>query len=187
MSEDVHRCTTKRGNAHRTDRREVLYLFHPWAGCIVHIHEVVKRSTADVGRCSRDGDATGRCPELPMWMFDRAACAAVQVETHPRVHIAALCALKALISQVSGGTAHLVPSNAQISCAPRISHDPNRGDSHATVSSGGTKRRETIRSVCLSDRRRRKTGHTGVGSSARRNASDANEPFDPRVPRPRKR
>jgi hypothetical protein len=56
--------------------------FHPWAGCIVHIHEVLKKLMGDVCRCSHDGSAIGRYLELPMWMFDRAACAAIQIEAH---------------------------------------------------------------------------------------------------------
>jgi hypothetical protein len=90
--------TTRRGNTHGTEEREVLYVFHPWAGCIVHIHEVIKKPTGDVVRCSRDGDATGRCAEIPTWMFERSACATIRVETHPCVHIAALSSLMALIS-----------------------------------------------------------------------------------------
>src|SRR5262245_4022661 len=84
-SEGVGCCTTKRLNTHKPERREVLYPFHPWAGCIVYIHELVQKPTGDVGRCSRDAHATGPHLELPMWMFDRAACAAIQVDAHARV------------------------------------------------------------------------------------------------------
>ena len=66
------RCTTRRGNAHRTEERKVLYLWHPWAGCIVHIHEVIEKAAGDVARCSHDDGAAGRLLELPIWMFDWA-------------------------------------------------------------------------------------------------------------------
>ncbi len=51
-------CTTRRGNAHRTDDAEeceVLYPWHPWAGCIVRVHETVEKADGTVLRCSRDG------------------------------------------------------------------------------------------------------------------------------------
>src|SRR5262245_49779372 len=120
--------TTRRGNAHGTEEREVHYAFHPWTGCIVHIHEVIKKPSGDVVRCSRDGGATGRWLEVPAWMFDRAACAAIRVETLPRVHIAALSALMTLIGQASGdrNRAHLVTSNAPIPGVTGNSDGSNR-------------------------------------------------------------
>jgi hypothetical protein len=51
--------------------------------------------------------------EVPMWMLDRVACAAIRVETHPRVHFAALSALMALMRQASGNgdIPRVAPSN----------------------------------------------------------------------------
>src|SRR5260370_3540517 len=37
------RCTTRRRNAHGIAEYELLYPWHPWAGCLVHIHEVVEK------------------------------------------------------------------------------------------------------------------------------------------------
>jgi hypothetical protein len=179
-------------NAHRTEKREVLYLFHPWARCIVHIHDVIKRPTGDVGRCSRHGRATDRCLELPMWMFDRAACAAIRVEAHPRAHIAALSALMALMRQVAahGDGVHIALSNAPICGVRRIPHDPNRGDSNAISSRsspGRSKRSETIRSLRPSDERQRRTGAAAVADAYRADAADGNKPFNSPDARPRKR
>ena len=64
-------CTTRLQNAHWTEEREVLYRWHPWAGCIVQIHEVVAKASGSVARCSRGGAAVHRSLELPVWMFDR--------------------------------------------------------------------------------------------------------------------
>jgi hypothetical protein len=89
-------CTTRRGNAHRTEERKVLYPWHPWAGCIVHIHEVIEKAAGDVVRCSHDDGASGRLLELPIWMFDPAACAPMLVETFPQADIAALQALRGI-------------------------------------------------------------------------------------------
>ena len=184
-------CTTRPGNAHRTEKREVLYAFHPWTGCIVHIHEVIKKPSGDVVRCNRDGGATGRWLELPTWMFDRAACVAVRVHTLPRVHITALSALMALIGQASGGgnSAHLVTSNALICGVARISDDPNCRDCHATPQSSSecSKHSETVRPIRRSKLRQRSRGAAGLADTARSDAPYADKPIDAPNPRPRKR
>jgi hypothetical protein len=125
--------TTRLRNAHRTDgwqQREVLYPWHPWAGCIVHVHEVIEKAAGEVLRCSRDGGAPGRWLELPVWMFDRAACVPMQVAARPHVGLAALSALCALLGDAVGGDQ--TSSNTPDWGAARESHDPNRGDAHAT-------------------------------------------------------
>src|SRR5260370_37651580 len=40
------RYTTRRRNAHGIAEYELLYPWHPWAGCLVHIHEVVEKAGA---------------------------------------------------------------------------------------------------------------------------------------------
>ena len=190
-SADARRCTTRRGNAHGTEEREVHYAFHPWTGCIVHIHEVIKKPSGDVVRCSRDGDATGRWLELPTWMLDRAACAAIRVEKGPCVHMAALSALMAVIRQASGdgdGT-HLVTSNALISGVTKNSHGSNRRVSDATPQSppGCSKHSETVRPVRSSERSRHRRGAARLADTARSDAPYADRPFDPPNPRPRTR
>jgi hypothetical protein len=53
---DTRCCTTRRGNAHRTDKaeeREVLYPWHPWVGHVVVAHEVIEKADGVVLRCSR--------------------------------------------------------------------------------------------------------------------------------------
>jgi hypothetical protein len=190
-SADARRCTTRRGNAHGTDEREVHYAFHPWTGCIVHIHEVIKKPSGDVARCSRDGDATGRWLELPTWMLDRAACAAIRVEKGPCVHMAALSALMAVIRRASsdGDGTHLVTSTAPIPGVTRISHGSNRRVSHATPqsSSGCSKHRETVRPVRPSERSRHRRGAARLADTARSDAPNADRPFHSPNPRPRTR
>src|SRR5688500_16190380 len=103
-SREIHEasecCTTRRRNAHRTEEREVLYPWHPWAGCIVQLDEVVEKSAGDCVRCRHDGDPSRRL-ELPLWMFDRAVCAPMRVEVAPRVDTAAIQSLMALLADVS--------------------------------------------------------------------------------------
>src|ERR1700682_5110166 len=57
--------------------------WHPWAGCLVHIHEVVEKAGREVFRCSLSGRVSGRWLEIPAWMFDRAARAAWGVGPPP--------------------------------------------------------------------------------------------------------
>jgi hypothetical protein len=159
-------------NAHKAEKQEVLYLFHPWAGCIVHIHEVLKKPAGDVCRCSHDSRAIARYLELPMWMFDRAACAAIQIEAHPRVHITALSALMVLLRQAAGAgdSNSTALSNAPTCGVRRVSHDQNRGDSNAISSRsspGRSKHRKTIRFL-----RSGRTGTAAVADAARRGAQE---------------
>ena len=83
-------CTTRRRNAHGIAEYELLYPWHPWAGCLVHIHEVVEKAGREVFRCSLSGRASARWLEIPAWMFDRAAGAAWRVGAAPYVDIAVL-------------------------------------------------------------------------------------------------
>jgi len=156
------RCTTRRGNAHRTEERKVLYPWHPWAGCIVHIHEVIEKAAGEVVRCSHDDGASGRLLELPIWMFDRAVCAPMRVETFLRADIAALQALRALLdaTAIGGVAVELALSKAPVSGAAWASHDSNRGEVHATPTAASTrpsKRDAAVRSVRYGERRQRGT------------------------------
>ena len=103
-------CTTRRGNAHRTklpEEREVLYRWHPWAGCIVRVHEALEKVGGTILRCSRESGAGDRWLELPAWMFDRTRCTAMQVSCEPVAEFAALAALQELlaIAAIGGETA----------------------------------------------------------------------------------
>jgi hypothetical protein len=96
------RCRTRRRNAHGTGilgEREVLYRWHPWAGRVVGIHEVIERATGNVARCRVTPGAGGRLLEVPVWMFDRASCHAMRLAPGPRVDLAALVALRALFAE----------------------------------------------------------------------------------------
>jgi hypothetical protein len=129
-------CTTRSGNAHKTDKaeeREVLYPWHPWVGCVVLVHEVIDKADGVVLRCSRDGEATGRWLELPAWMFDRAACLPMQVARRPRVDFGALSALSVLLAETVGCDGRTSSSNTPVSGSAREPCDQNPGDAHATL------------------------------------------------------
>lgn len=59
-----------------------------------------RRRTA-VLRCSRDGGATERWLELPVWMFDRTICLPMKIARDPRVDLVALLVLRALLAEAT--------------------------------------------------------------------------------------
>ena len=165
-------CTTRLQNTHRTEKREVLYLWHPWAGYIVQIHEVVDKTSGNVARCSRDGELAYRLLELPTWMFDRAACASMRMDSHPWVDVAALDALTRLLAAVAVTDA--APSNAPVPGAQTVSRDENRGDHDAMpapCASRPTHQDDTVRSVRRI--RRRNGADAGVGRTSGGHPADA--------------
>ena len=135
-------------------------------------------------RCSRD-DASGRLLELPIWMFDRASCALIEVVAAPRVDLTALSALIALLRETE--RADGASSNARLSGAAMGTHNPNRGETHATVDerpSRSSRRTAAIRPVRVGERRR----HEEDARMARPSCGDAPDP-DPShgAPDPRTR
>jgi hypothetical protein len=148
ISECACHCTTRRRNAHGIAERELLYPWHPWAGCLVHVHEVVEKAGREIFRCSLSGRATGRWLEIPGWMFDRAAGAAWRVGAAPYVDIAVLTALATLLQDVTSVSG--APSQFRDSSAALGSHDANRGDVHAAPayrSSPSSQQCTSVRSV----------------------------------------
>ena len=181
-------CTTGRRNTHRTEpaeEREVLYPWHPWAGCVVQVHEVIEKPAGDVVRCGR-GTSAARWQELPAWMFDRLACLPMRLTSRPRVDLAALLALRALLASTADGDPGGQPSShAPSSDAARESCDQKRRDAHATPAQpfrGPSGPSPTMRSVRPTARRR---GSAVVADAPRGDASGGNEPHGPAHPRAR--
>lgn len=85
--------TTKSPEHPQDEKRKVFYPWHPWVECIVQIDEVVEKASSSVARCSGVGVAVSRLLELPVWMFDRAACASMGMDTRLHVDVGALDAL----------------------------------------------------------------------------------------------
>jgi hypothetical protein len=83
-----------------------------------------------VFRCDIAGSDLERRLEIPAWMFDRSACAKVRLTADPRADLSSLVALGSLLRDVL----HDRPaeSNVSVSTVSSLSHDPNRGDAHAT-------------------------------------------------------
>ena len=97
---DGPHCRRRHHNTHVTERREVLYPWHPWFGMTVHIHQVVEKGRIGTLRCSVNDAASGRWLELPAWMFDRAICLPITLASSPRAHMAALESLRNLLIEL---------------------------------------------------------------------------------------
>ena len=113
-----------------TEVRELLYLWHPWFGLGISIHEVIDKSDGVVFRCSLSGADTDRCLEVPAWMFDRSACARVRVTADALCDVAALTILAGLLLHALNNCFHHRMRRFwahQVSLATRIS-----GEIHAT-------------------------------------------------------
>ena len=186
-------CTTRRQNTHGIEEREVLYPWHPWAGRLARVNEVVERKGGDVFRCVCRERSMDVVQDLPSWMFDRAACATVRILMNPLVDLAALRVLRALLNNITKdrALAQSPPSNTPFLDATLRSHDQNRGETHArpATSSSSTSERDTaVRSIRGS--RRRTAAKTRLG-----HAADADPPgadgshgaIDPRSQRERTR
>ena len=182
-------CTTERQNAHRTERaeeREVLYLWHPWAGCVVRVHEVIEKPAGEVVRCARNASAA-HWQELPAWMFDRLACLPMRLTSQPCANLAALLALRILLVPAAGcGPGGRPSSHAPLAgAAARESCDQKRRDAHATPAPpfcGPAGSSPPIRSVRPTPRR---PGSAVVVDAPRGDASDRDEPPSTAHPRAR--
>ena len=169
------RCTTKLENTHGTEFRELLYPWHPWFGLRVGVHAAIERSSDTVFRCSLSGSDADRWLEVPAWMFDRSACAKVQV-ADAHVDLAALTHLAALLRRALND--RFTSSNAPLSGVSILSHDQNRGELHAMSNEAAaplcTTTGRPVRSRTASDDRR----HAGMVWAANGDTSGTDQPDD---------
>lgn len=171
--------TTRQLNTHGTETRELLYPWHPWAGCQVHIHEVVEKAGGEVFRCSCTASRSDRLLEVPSWMFERAASATWRIGAAPHVDGAAFAALAMLLQDatpVAGASPQLRDLSAELG-----SHDTNRRDVHAAPAQA-----MSVRSV-LQTARCRDGADAAMAGVARRDAPGADKADGPPNPRSRRR
>jgi len=171
----VPRCTTRRHNAHGTDVRELLYPWHPWAGCHVHVNEAVERAGSDIFRCSKTGAMSDRWLEIPAWMFDRAVCALVRIGVARQVDIGTLSALARLLQAAKPISAPLVS---------RAASSPH--DSHLGGLNAAQVHDVAARSVLQPARSRERTA-TAMADPARSDTLDADVADRTSSARPRRR
>ena len=181
-------CTSERWNAHKTehgDEREVVYPWHPWAGCRVRVHGVIEKSSGPVLRASRPPHLD-RWLELPVWMFDQASCRSMSMALSPSVDLPGLSALRALLaSRLSGElngrrSAHAPPLGAAKESCGRKSG----GDADATTPRSRELSRSSppIRPLRLGTGRQRSAS---VGHAPRGDAASGDKPNGTAHPRAR--
>ena len=127
-SDDGACCRTRRQNSHGTAGLgdvEVAYRWHPWAGRMVRVHEVIDKAAGLLARCSLIGDAVSRAQEIPVWMFDAAWCRTVRGAAHPVVGLDALLALRSLLLEADAGP---IPAEMNLEAATIASPEENCGD-----------------------------------------------------------
>ena len=123
---DVCGCTTERQNTHVTDRREVLYPWHPWFGRSVYVHSVVDKPGDAVFRCNLTGRRSDRLLEVPVWMFDRAACASCRRSGSAHVSLEALSALAGLVFDAACIPLNKSGSPSRVDAASDSEHEIRR-------------------------------------------------------------
>jgi hypothetical protein len=99
-------CTTRPHKTHISDRREVCYPWHPWAGRHVLVVSTFTRAGRAMLRCQLASDDRGPPLELPDWMFDRASCDRMRLAPSPVASADSLLALRVLLNGVGPTTEH---------------------------------------------------------------------------------
>ena len=122
-------CTTERQNTHVTDRREVLYPWHPLSGQSVFVHDVIDKPGDAVFRCNLTARRSDRLLEVPVWMFDRAACVACRWVDMAHVGLDTLTGLAELVRDADFTALDKSDSSSRAGAAldsePTIRRSPN--------------------------------------------------------------
>jgi hypothetical protein len=82
LDADALSGTTQQHNTHIRELRRICYSWHPWHGRDVWVHARLVRRGRAVAYCSLGDVQTCRVLEVPLWMFDVAACCKTRV-AHP--------------------------------------------------------------------------------------------------------
>ena len=178
------RCTTLRHKTHGTeagDEVAVAYAWHPWAGRLAHVREVIERTTGISARCGLVDAAADRVQEIPVWMLDAAICRSMRASDEP---VAALSALRTLRSLLSEATKR---ASAVSSPEPRIaSPDRHRGDRHAPPPSATPGAGPPTRPLPTAPSVNVDPG-AGMERPARADTANSDRADEPPVGRPRRR
>src|SRR3954453_6669242 len=82
--------TSQQQSTHIGELRDLRYPWHPWHGRKVRVHgTLVKRGLA-IARCSLEAIQPFRILEIPVWMFDAAACCRIRTAGSSVVTVEAL-------------------------------------------------------------------------------------------------
>jgi hypothetical protein len=94
-------CTTEVLKTHKTGLQKVLYAWHPFYGREVLIQGERNRRGALMCICTSEGDGTGAVMEVPIWMFDPAACCHFSSGSSAYVDVPALRALGSVLNRAT--------------------------------------------------------------------------------------
>jgi hypothetical protein len=161
MSVGDSRCATLPHNVQKT-KLTVHYRWHPWFERSVDAIRTIRRETEVSIRVEYSVGNRQRWIDVPAWMFDTTACAAMIATQSPAVSCFALVELKALLS-------HAVSSESGFEIEPEHSSSPRQGDAHAKVSPKASRVR-TARPVSTNGRSsavEKPTGQSASGSITR--------------------
>ena len=85
---------------------------------MVRVRDVGDEAGTLRARCALDGAEPGLWQEVPLWVFDRVACAGMRVEPRTMVDLSTLSALASLVSDAL--------CNAPARRAGWVSHEQDR-------------------------------------------------------------
>ncbi len=159
----------------------VAYGWHPWAGRLVHVREVIERTTGASARCGLVDAAADRVQEIPVWMLDAALCRSMRASDGPVAALPALRTLRSLLSEAMKRTSAVSSPDPQIA-----SPDCHRGDRHAPPALSASKAGPPTRPLPIAPSIDVDSG-TGVERPARADTASSDQADEPPVGCPRRR
>ena len=177
-------CTTLHHKTHGTeagDEVAVAYAWQPWAGRLVHVREVIERTTGASARCGLVDAAADDVQEIPVWMLDAALCRSMRASTEPVTALPALRTLRSRLSEAMTRTSAVSSPDPQIA-----SPDYHRGDRHAPPALPASEARPPTRPLPIVPSINLASG-AGVERSAGADTASSHRPDQPSVGRPRRR
>src|SRR4051812_3010873 len=177
-------CTTLHHKSHSIgsgDQVAIAYAWHPWAGRLVHVREVIERTTGVSARCGLVDAAADRVQDIPVWMLDAAICRSMRASEGPVAATPALRTLRSLLSEVMKRTSAVSSLDPQIA-----SPDCHRGDRHAPPALSASAAGPPTRPVPIAPSINVDSG-TGVERPARADTASRHRADEPPVGGPRRR
>lgn len=98
----------------------------PMGWRLVHVREVIERTTGASARCGLVDASADHIQEIPVWMLDAALCRSMRASDGPVAALPALRTLRSLLSEAMKRTSAVSSLDPQIA-----SPDCHRGDRHA--------------------------------------------------------
>ena len=177
----MYNPTPKTHGTEAGDDVAVAYAWHPWVRRLVHVREVIERTTGASARCGLVDAAADYVQEIPVWMLDAALCRSMRASTEPVTALPALRTLRSLLSEAMTRTSAVSSPDPQIA-----SPDYHRGDRHAPPALPASEARPPTRPLPIVPSINLASG-AGVERSAGADTASSHRPDQPSVGRPRRR